>query len=106
MVNGANVVFMSVGDDDAHDLFSFLAQVFIIGNDVIDPEHVIAREHNTRVNDHDLVVVLIGSHVLAYFPKSTQGNDLQFSVLTHTSMFSSLDFKNVFIRQWRLRSYR
>ena len=82
-----NVVFMSMRDHDPHYLICFIAQIFIIGNDVIDPQHIVMREHDARIYDHNLVIELVGSHVLANFPKSTQGNDLQFSVLTHTSIF-------------------
>src|SRR5688572_20266120 len=85
-MDGTNVVFMSMRDRNPHDLISFLTQIFIVGNNIIDPEHIIFGEHDARIHNQNLVVELVGSHVLAHFPKSTQGNNLQFSVLTHTSI--------------------
>src|ERR1051325_7409790 len=87
MVNRSNMVFMSMCNDNPHDFIGFLTQILIVGNDVVYSEHVIAGEHDACIHDHNLVVELVGGHVLAHFPKSTQGNNLQFSVLTHTSMF-------------------
>ena len=77
------MVFMSVRDDNAEDLIRFVAQIVVIGNDVIDPEHVVFWKHNSRIHDQDLMIEFVGGHVLADFPKSTQGNDFQFSVLIH-----------------------
>ena len=39
----------------------------------------------------DLMIEFVGGHILADFPKSTQGNDLQFSLLNpYWFIFSSL----------------
>ena len=104
MVDCSNMIFMTVGNDNANHLIGFLTQIFKIGNDVIDPEHIVFGEHDSGIHHQDLVLEFIGSHVLAHFPEPAQGNDLQFSVLTHTSIFILTWLKNIFIRQWRLRS--
>src|SRR6266508_31169 len=105
MVNSPNMVFMSMRNYDPHYLIGFLTQIFIIGNDVINPEHIVFGKHDACIYNQNLVVEFVGGHILAHFPKPPQGNNLQFSVLTHTSIFILTSLKNIFIRQWRLRSY-
>ncbi len=99
-----NVILMPVGDDDSRHLVGSFTQILIIGDDVIDPQHVIMRKHDARVHDQNLVLILVGGHVLANFPEPTQGNDLQFSVLTQGSC-SSLYIKRLFFRQKAVKVY-
>ena len=81
----------------ADHLIGALAQVLIVGNDVIDPEHIVFGEHDARIDHDDLAFVFVRRHVLSDFPETTQGNNLQFSMLTHfdlsvSSLSSNMDF--------------
>src|SRR5512145_1083761 len=71
MVNGTNVIFMSMGDHDPHYLIGFLSQILVIGNDVINPEHIVLGKHDACIHNQDLVIDFVGSHVLAHFPEPT-----------------------------------
>ncbi len=73
-------------DHDPYHFIGLLTQIFKVGNDVVDPEHIVFGKHNARIHNQNLILELVGSHVLAHFPKPPQGNDFQFSMLTHISM--------------------
>ncbi len=82
---------------NADHLIGSAAHIFIIGNDIVDPEHVVFGEHDAGVDDDDLAIEFVGGHVLSNFPKSTQGNDLQFSVLSHTNLFFPHLFNKIYL---------
>ena len=75
MTNSAGVVFVTVGDDNALHLVSALFDIFKIGNDVIDADHVIVREHHAGVHDQDLLVVFVDRHVFAHLAQTAEGDD-------------------------------
>ena len=75
MLDGADVVFMTVGEDDALHLAAVLAQVGQIRDDVIDAQHVIFREHQAGIHHQDLTVIFVDHHILANFAQSAQGDD-------------------------------
>ncbi len=100
MGDRADMIFMSMRYDNTENLIRLVAQIVVIGNNVIDPEHVVFGKHNSRIDDQDLMVEFVGSHVLADFPKSTQGNDFQFSVLSSLGLFYLTNL-NFFIRHGR-----
>ena len=52
-----------------------VAQIFEIGDDVIDPQHVIIGEHQPGIHDQDLAVVFVGHHVLADLAQAADGDD-------------------------------
>jgi hypothetical protein len=79
-VDGANVVFVSVGDHNAAHLIPLAQQVVEIRDDVIDSQHIVVGEHNPGVDDQDIVAVFIGHHILAYFPQAPQRDDSQFFI--------------------------
>jgi hypothetical protein len=68
MMDGPDVIFMSMCDDNANNFIGFAAQIFVIGNNVINPDHIVTREHHARIYDQYLVVKFVGGHVLAHFP--------------------------------------
>jgi hypothetical protein len=47
-----------------------LYQVVEIGDDVIDPQHIIFREHDAAVYDQDILAVLVHHHVFSYFSQT------------------------------------
>src|ERR1700719_5042417 len=59
----ADVVLMTVGQEDADDLATGREQVGDVGEDKVDAEHVLLREHEARVDDDDLVLPLQHPHV-------------------------------------------
>src|SRR3990172_8160529 len=65
---------MAMCYDDAADLVSLLEKVSEIGDDVIDPQHVVLGEHDTGVDDQDVLSVLDGHHVLADLPQPPEGD--------------------------------
>ena len=75
VVDGANVVLVPVGNDNATHPLPVLAQEGHIRDDVIDPEHVIFREHHTGVDHQQLPPKLINHHIAANFTQAAKGNN-------------------------------
>ena len=75
MANCAHMVFVAVGKEDALDFVQLIHQIVVIGDNIINAEHVVFGEHNTRINDEDMVLIFDGGHVLADFATPAKGND-------------------------------
>jgi len=73
----ADVVLMGVGDDDGLDLLAPAAQVRDVGDDDVDPVHILIRKRQAAVDDDDLVVELEHRHVLADLADTTERRDAQ-----------------------------
>jgi len=71
---GADVVLMAVGEDDPEHLLVLPEQVADVGDDEVDPGHVLAGEHKARVDDQDLVVPFQGPHVAADLAQPAEGD--------------------------------
>ncbi len=67
VLNRADMVLVPVGDEDAEHLARAFAQILEVRDDVIDPEHVVVREHDPRVDNNDLPTKFVGHHVLSHF---------------------------------------
>ena len=76
--NGAHMVLMSVGDEQAPDAGPVLDEVADVGDDAVDAVHVVPGEGHAAVHHDDLAAELVGGHVLADLVETAQGNDLQF----------------------------
>jgi len=76
MADGASVVLVTVGNDDTLYFIAALNEIREIRDDVIDPQHIIFREHQPGIDHQDLAFVFIHHHVGADFPQSTQRDDL------------------------------
>ena len=72
------MVLVAVGDDDAPHQALLIVQVAEIGDDQVYAQHVVFGEHDPRVHDDDVTAVFQDHHVLAHFPQSSEGDDLQF----------------------------
>src|SRR5256885_9867760 len=59
----ADVVLVSVGEEDAEHLTVPLQQVGDVRQHEVDAEHVLLGKHEPRVDDEDLVLPLQGPHV-------------------------------------------
>ena len=89
---GPDVVLVTVGDEDAPDLVLVLDEVAHVGDDHVDPIHVVVGEAHTAVHDHDIPPVFIDGDVLADLIEAAKRDDLQFfchddSFLFHISMY-------------------
>ena len=57
------MVLMAVGDHESLHLVQIFFQISYIGNDKIDPEHVILRESQSAIHHNNAVFILEGSDV-------------------------------------------
>ena len=76
-----DMVFVAVGDDDAHDLLFSLFKIGDVGDDEVNAEHLVVGEHEPAVHDENRIVVLEGKHVFPHFPQAAQGYIPQLPVL-------------------------
>jgi hypothetical protein len=61
----ANVVFMGVGDEEGAHVGAPLLEVGDVGDDQVDPEHLLVGEHQAAVDHDDVIAVFEDVHVLA-----------------------------------------
>ena len=76
--DGADVVLVAVGDEQAPDPGPVLDEVADIGDDAVDAVHVIPGEGHAAVHHDNLAAVLVGGHVLADLIETAQGDNFQF----------------------------
>ena len=72
----ANVVLVSVREDDATDLLFVLDQIGDIGDDDVHAKKLDLGEHQAGVDDENVVFVADGEAVHAEFAQSAERNDL------------------------------
>ena len=70
----ADVVFVAMREDDADHLALAMQQVGDVGEHEIDPEHVLLRKHQPRVDDQDLALPLERPHVDPDLAEAAQRN--------------------------------
>ena len=75
VLDGTDMVLVTVGDDDPMHLGGMVAQILEIRDDVVHPEHVIIGEHQAGIHDQDVAVVFVGHHVLADLAQAAEGDD-------------------------------
>ena len=68
----ADMVFVAVGEDHGRHFVPALPEVGKIGDDDVDPQHLVFGEHESGVHHHQVVVGLQGHHVEADFPQAAQ----------------------------------
>ncbi len=71
----AGMVFVTVGDDDTFHLVGTLLYILKIGDDVINADHVVVREHHASVHDQDLLIVFVHGHVFAHLAQTSEGDN-------------------------------
>jgi len=69
------MVFVTMGDNDAFHLVGSLLDIFKIGNDVINADHVVVREHHASIYNQDLLIVFIDRHVFAHLAQTSKGDN-------------------------------
>ena len=72
---GADMVFMSMGNDESLDLLDIVFQISDIRNHKIDSQHVVARERQSAVHHNDRVLVLKGGDVHSDLLQTAKGDD-------------------------------
>jgi hypothetical protein len=72
---GADVVLVTVGQDDRANALGVVAQVAHVGQDQVDAEVLVPREREARVDDHDLASLLEDGHVLADLAEAAERDD-------------------------------
>ena len=73
----ADVVLVGMGDQEGPDLLAVLLEVGDIGDDEVDAEHLLVREHQPAVDHDDVVAVLEHVHVLADLAHSAERDDAE-----------------------------
>lgn len=63
----ADMVFMTMGDDDGPYFVPVFNQVTHVRDDEVDAEHVVIREGQAGVDDDNIIPVLDDRHILADF---------------------------------------
>ena len=76
--NGAHMVLVAVGDEEASDAGAVLDEVGHVGDDAVDAVHIVPGKGHAAVHDDDLPAVLVGGHILADLVETAQRNDFQF----------------------------
>ena len=61
--SGADVIQMSVREDHPADIFFLPLEIAYVGNNVVDPRHVLLGPLETHVDDHNILAVLERGHV-------------------------------------------
>jgi hypothetical protein len=69
---GADVIFVAVGEDDRFDEMAILFQVGDVGNDEVDAEEFGFGEHHSGVDDDDGIADANRHHVHAEFAETTE----------------------------------
>ena len=72
-----DMVLMPVGEDDGLNLFAILQQIRNIGNHEINSQHIVLGEHQSCVDQQNLIVHAKNRHIFADLPQAAQRNDLQ-----------------------------
>ena len=73
----ADVVFVSVGDEDRLYGTSACPQVTDVGNDDVDTQGGLVREGEAAVNEDDRVLILVEVEVLPDLPHAAEGDEAQ-----------------------------
>ena len=81
--NGADMVFMTMGDDQSLDLGLIFYQIGIIRNDVVDAEKIIFRKQDTAVDNDNFIIMLDAVHVLADFAKAADRIDQRICIMIY-----------------------
>src|SRR5690606_6662342 len=73
--DGADVVLVAVGEDQAAEAVAVLDHIIDVGDDGVDAQQFLVREHLSAVDGEYVVSVLKDHHVHADLPQAAQGND-------------------------------
>ena len=71
----ADVVLVGVGDQERPDVGPALLEVGDVGDDQVDPEHLLVGEHQAAIDHDDVIAVLEDVHVLADLADPAERDD-------------------------------
>ena len=75
--NGADVVLMAMGDEDAADLLRVFFQIRHVRDHKVDAGHVVIRENQPAVHHDNILAVFDHGHIFADFTHAAKRDDLQ-----------------------------
>ena len=75
---GADVVLMAVGDEEAAQLLLVFRKIGNVGNDQVNAVHIVLREAEAAVHHDHILSVLQDGHVLSDLIQAAQRNNFQF----------------------------
>ena len=96
----ADVVLVGVRDQERLDLRLAFLEVGDVGDDEVDPEHLLVREHQAAVDHDDLVAVLEDVHVLADLADPAERDDAERLVVDDRGHWSGHGQKSVICGVW------
>ncbi len=73
------MIFVTVSENDSADTLTVLDEVRNVGNDDVHAEELGFGEHQSGVDDDDVVAPAHGHAVHTELAQTSEGNDLQFS---------------------------
>ena len=74
---GADVVFVAVGEQDGPQALPVFPQVGDVGDDDVNAEQFGVREHHAAIDDHQMAIVFEGHHVHSELAEASEGNGAQ-----------------------------
>ena len=86
---GADVVLVPVGEENAPDLAGIFLQIGEIGDNEIHAGQVVIREGGAAVHDDDILLRFKNGQVLADLAQSAQGDDLQWGTAGTVRLFAA-----------------
>ena len=104
--NCADVILVSVRQQDSADAVFVRFEIGDVGDDQIDARHIVIGKTESAIDDYHVVVVFHNRHVLADFPESAERNDPNLSrrlfFLLFGSSCHSVSFLSVlvFVLDW------
>ena len=75
----ANVIFMTMREDDGTNMITVLEQIGDVGNDDIDAQEFGFGEHQSGVDDDDVIGPADGHAVHPELAQAAERNDMEFS---------------------------
>ena len=72
----ADVILVTVGEDDGADVLLVFDEVGDVGDDYVDAEKLGLGKHESGIDDDDVVFIAKGEAVHAELAESAQGDDL------------------------------
>ena len=86
----ADVVFMSVGQQDCADLAPVFSQVTDIGNNNVDTQQLFFRKHQTGIDDNNVILPTEDHAVHTELAEAPQRYHLQLIVICHSTFNLSI----------------
>src|SRR5690606_1657549 len=90
----ADVVLVSMGEEDGFELFAIRLDVGDVRDDEVDAEHILFREHEPGINGDHVVATFQEHHVLADLTETAEGNYTKGLVVCHLEQLTLSCLRN------------